>query len=148
MVEVDPTYAPAWEQLGLRCYYDEDYSDGGEPMFQRSNQAYERAVELDPNRVLAARQLIANRVERGELGKAYQAAQAMVKRRPESAEAHFAMAYVYRYAGMLGQSTSECNTALALDPGNYTFRSCAWAFMELGKTERATDFVRLDAGSE
>jgi len=148
VVEVDPTYAPAWEQLGVRCYYDADYSDGGEPMFQRSNKACERAIELDPNRVVAAGQLIENRVSRGELGKAYQAAQALVKRRPESAQAHFVMGYVYRYAGMLGQSTSECNTALALDPGNYTFRSCAWAFMELGKSERAADFVRLDAGSE
>ena len=148
VVEVDPTYAPAWEQLGVRCYYDADYSDGGEPMFQRSNNACERAVVLDPNRITAARQLIANRVERGELGKAFQAAQALVKRRPESAEAHFAMAYVYRYAGMLQQSTSECNTSLALDPGNYAFRSCAWAFMELGKTERAAEFVALDAGSE
>ncbi|MGA2423783.1 MAG: protein kinase [Terriglobales bacterium] len=148
VVEVDPTYAPAWEQLGVRSYYDADYSDGGEPMFQRSNKACERAVELDPNRVTAARQLIANHVERGELGPAYQAAQALVERRPESAEAHFATAYVYRYAGMLEQSTKECNTALALDPGNYVFRSCAWAFMELGKTERAADFVRLDAGSE
>jgi eukaryotic-like serine/threonine-protein kinase len=148
VVAVDPTYAPAWEQLGIRTYFDADYSDGGEPMFQRSNQACERALQLDPNRVTAARQLIANRVERGELGKAYQAAQALVKRRPESAEAHFAMSYVYRYAGMLEQSTGECNTALALDPGNYLFRSCAWAFMELGKTERAADFIRLDAGSE
>jgi serine/threonine protein kinase/tetratricopeptide (TPR) repeat protein len=148
VVAVDPTYAPAWEQLGIRTYFDADYSDGGEPMFQRSNQACERALQLDPNRVTAARQLIANRVERGELGKAYQAAQALVKRRPESAEAHFAMSYVYRYAGMLEQSTGECNTALTLDPGNYLFRSCAWAFMELGKTERAADFIRLDAGSE
>ena len=148
VVEVDPTYAPAWEQLGLRCYYDADYSDGGEPMFQRSNKAYERAVELDPNRVVAATQLITNRVERGELGKAFEAAQAMVKRRPDSAEAHFAMSYVYRYGGMLDQATNECNTALALDPVNYTFRSCAWAFMELGKMDRAADFVRLDAGSE
>ena len=49
---------------------------------------------------------------------------------------------------MLEQSTRECNAALALDPGNYTFRSCAWAFMELGKAARARDFVRLDAGSE
>src|SRR5271157_4533113 len=122
VVAVDPTYAPGWEQLGLRCYYDADYSDGGEPMFQRSNKALERAVELDPNRAVAAGQLIKNSVERGELGKAYQAAQAMVKRRPENAEAHMTMGYVYRYAGMLGQSTSECNTALALDPGNYTFR--------------------------
>jgi len=148
VVEVDPTYAPAWEQLGFRCYFDADYSDGGEPMFQRSNKAYERALELDPNRIFAAGQLIANHVERGELGKAYQAAQALVRRRPESAEAHFTMGYVYRYAGMLEQSTNECNTALALDPGNYTFRSCAWAFMELGKTERAREFVRLDIGSE
>ena len=148
VVEVDPTYAPAWEQLGVRSYYDADYSDGGEPMFQRSNQACEKAVELDPNRITAARQLIANRVERGELGKAFQAAQTLVQHRPESAEAHFAMAYVYRYAGMLGQSANECNTALALDPGNYVFRSCAWAFMELGKTDRAADFIRLDAGSE
>src|ERR1700686_2843857 len=148
VVDVDPTYAPAWEQLGVRCYYDADYSDGGEPMFQRSNEACEKAVSLDPNRVVAAGQLITNRVERGELGKAYQAALALVKRRPESAQAHFVMGYVYRYAGMLEQATSECNTALALDPGNYAFRSCAWAFMELGKTARAAEFVRLDAGSE
>jgi serine/threonine protein kinase/tetratricopeptide (TPR) repeat protein len=148
VVEVDPTYAPAWEQLCVRSYYDADYSDGGEPMFQRSNQACARAVELDPNRIVAAGQLINNSVERGELGKAYVAAQALVKRRPESPQAHFTMGYVYRYAGMLQQSTDECNTALALDPGNYTFRSCAWAFMELGKTDRAADFIRLDAGSE
>ncbi len=97
---------------------------------------------------MAARQLIANHVERGELGPAYHAAQELLKRRPDSAQAHFAMSYVFRYAGMLEQAASECNTATALDPGNYAFRSCAWAFAELGKTDRAADFVRLDAGSE
>src|SRR5713101_1780080 len=148
VVDLDPTYAPAWEQLGVRCYYDADYSDGGELMFQRSNKACERAIELDPNRIVAAGQLIENRVSRGELGKAYQAAEALVKRRPDSAQAHFVMSYVYRYAGMLQQAANECNTALALDPGNYAFRSCAWAFMEMGNPERAVDFVRLDVGSE
>ena len=43
------------------------------------------------------------------------------------------MSYVYRYAGMLEQAASECNTAVALDPGNYTFRSCAWTFAESAK---------------
>jgi serine/threonine protein kinase len=148
VVQMDPTYAPAWEALGLRCYYDADYSTGGDAMFQRSNKAYETALQLDPNRILAAGQLITNRVERGELGKAFQEAQALVKRRPESAQAHFVMGYVYRYAGMLEESTAECNMALALDPGNYTYRSCAWAFMELGNTARAAEFVQLDAGSE
>jgi tetratricopeptide (TPR) repeat protein len=82
------------------------------------------------------------------LGKAYQAALALVKRQPDNAQAHFVMSYVYRYAGLLQEATGECNTALALDPSNYIFRSCAWPFMELGQTDRAADFVRLDAGSE
>ena len=117
-------------------------------MFQKSTQAFERAVALDPNRVVAAGQIIVNRVERGELGKAYEAAQALVKRAPDSAQAHFVLGYVYRYAGMLAPAMQECDKALALDPGNYTFRSCAWAFMEMGNTRRAADFIKLDNGSE
>jgi serine/threonine protein kinase/TolB-like protein len=147
-VGIDPTYAPAWEALGQRYYFDSIYGGGGEAMFQRSNAAYERAVALDPNRVMAASLLITNRVERGELGRAYDAATDLVRRRPQSADAHFALSYVYRYAGMLEQSTQECNTARALDPGNFSFRSCAWSFLEMGKTDRAMDFVHLDAGSE
>jgi eukaryotic-like serine/threonine-protein kinase len=148
VVGVDPGYAPAWEALGLRYYYDSYYGGGGEQMFQRSNAAYERALSLDPNRVAAASSLITNRVERGELGRAYDAATDLVRRRPQSADAHFALSYVLRYAGMQEQATQECNTARSLDPGNFNFRSCAWAFLELGKTDRAMDFVHLDAGSE
>jgi eukaryotic-like serine/threonine-protein kinase len=147
-VGIDPTYAPAWEALGQRYYFDSIYGGGGETMFQRSNSAYERAISLDPNRVMAASLLITNRVERGELGRAYDAATDLVRRRPQSADAHFALSYVYRYAGMLEQSTQECSTARALDPGNFSYRSCAWSFLEMGKTDRATDFVQLDAGSE
>jgi eukaryotic-like serine/threonine-protein kinase len=148
VVETDPNYAPAWEELGLRSYYDADYSNGGEKMFQRSNQASERAVALDPNRLVAASQLITNRVERGELTKAYAAAEALVKSRPESGQAHFTLAYVLRYAGMQEESVRQCDIALEISPGDYQWRSCAWGFMELGQTKRAMDFVRLDAGSE
>jgi eukaryotic-like serine/threonine-protein kinase len=148
VVELDPNYAPAWEALGLRYYFDADYSNGGETAFQKSNAAGERALVLDPNRITAAGQLIENRVERGELSKAYEPAQALVRNRPESAQAHFVLAFVLRYAGMQEHSARECDAALALDPGNYQWRSCAWAFMILGDTQRAMDFVRLDTGSE
>jgi len=147
-VGIDPTYAPAWEALGQRYNFDSTYGNGGEEMFQRSNSAYERAVSLDPNRVMAASNLITNRVERGELGRAYDAATDLVRHRPQSADAHFALSYVLRYAGILDKSTQECNTARQLDPGNFAFRSCAWSFLEMGKTDRAIDFVHLDAGSE
>jgi tetratricopeptide (TPR) repeat protein len=127
VVGEDPGYAPAWEALGLRCYYDSYYGAGGEEMFQRSNAAFERALALDPNRMLAASHLITNRVERGELSRAYDAATDLLRRRPQSADAHFAFSYVLRYAGMQEQATQECNTARSLDPGNFDFRSCAWA---------------------
>ena len=100
----------------------------------------ERALALDPNLIVAAAQLITNRAERGEIGNAYAEASALVKRRPDSAYAHFALGYVLRYVGLLEESAHECDTALALDRGNYQFRSCAWAFVQLGQPTRAMEF--------
>ena len=147
-VALDANYAPAWEALGLRYYYDATYSTGGREMFGRSETAYERALTLDPNLVLAAGQLSTNEAERGELVRAYTQAENLLKKRPDSAQAHFTMSYVYRYMGFLEDSMRECDTAVRLDPGNYYYRSCAWSFMQAGKLDKATDYIRLDAGSE
>jgi eukaryotic-like serine/threonine-protein kinase len=146
-VGLDPSYAPAWTGLGVRYYYDSAYSNGGEAMYQRSNAALERAVALDPNLTVAAGQLITNRVERGELAKAYADAKALVAGHPENAGAHFTLAYVSRYGGATEESAHECDTALALDPGNAGFRSCTFTFEQLGNYSRAMDFLQLDAGS-
>jgi serine/threonine protein kinase len=147
-VGLDSSYAPAWNALAYRYYYDSAYSNGGEPAFQRSNAALERAIALDPNFVQAVGALITNRVERGELAKAYRDAKDLVRRRPESAEAHFTLSYVSRYAGDLNQSAHECDAALSLDPGNFLYRSCAHTFAMRGDSERALDFINLDAGSD
>ena len=147
-VGLDPYYAPAWEALGRRYYWDATYSGGGQAVFDRSSGAYERALALDPNLVTAAAHLTENWVEAGELDKAYLEAEALVRRRPESAEAHFTLAYVLRYAGLLGESARECDVALGLDPANFYFRSCTFAFAEMGQTQRAADYLHLDAGSD
>jgi serine/threonine protein kinase/tetratricopeptide (TPR) repeat protein len=147
-IGLDSTYAPAWEFLGLCYYRDSQYSDGGEASFQKSNAALERALALDPNLSGAASQVIANRVERGDLVKAYKDADALVKRQPGSVESHFARSYVLRYAGLLDESAQECEAALSIDPGNTRLRSCSLPFQEMGNSERARDFLRVDAGSD
>jgi eukaryotic-like serine/threonine-protein kinase len=146
-VGLDPTYAPAWDALGLRYHYDSAYSNGGDAAFQRAKAAFERAMALDPNFIDPAGQLTGAQVERGDLVKAYQDAKALVTRHPESAAAHAALSYVLRYGGAIEESAHECDTALSLDPGNYTFRSCAFTFDQLGNHARAMDFLQLDAGS-
>ena len=146
-VGLDSSYAPAWRALGERYYYESHYSNGGEQMFQRSTTAYGRALALDPGYSEAAGQLITNRVERGELGRAFIDAKSLVQRHPQNASAHFALSYVLRYAGGLREAASECDIAVSLDPGNYQFRSCALVFDLLGNTDRGMDFLRLDQGS-
>jgi len=147
-VGLDPSYAPAWDALGLRYHFDGAYSNGGEAAFQRSTAALERALALDPNFITPAAQLIGARVERGELVKAYQDAKVLVERHPEKAMAHFSLGYVLRYGGAVEESAHECDTALSLDPGNYAFRSCSFTFDQLGNYARAVEFLQLDAGSE
>jgi eukaryotic-like serine/threonine-protein kinase len=147
VVGIDPSYAPAWEALGSRYYYDGEYGDGGDPMLKRSDSALERALALDPNLTPAVVQLITNHMDRGDIGQAYAQASGLVKRLPKNALAHFSLAYVLRYAGLLDESAHECDTALALDR-NSLFRSCSWAFLQLGEPQRAMEFVRLDAGSD
>jgi len=147
-VALDPNYAPAWEALGRRYYFDAIYSGGGAAGYQRSNAAYQRALSLEPGRVDAAGFLATNEVEAGNLDKAYTDARALVQRRPDNAFAHYSLAYVSRYAGLLDEAQSECDQALAIDPRNYNWRSCSFAFFEQGKSERAIEYLNVDAGSE
>ena len=146
-VGTDPAYAPSWAALGVRYHYDAAYSNGGEASFQKSDAAFERAMVLDPNLVFAPAQLITNRTETGNLAKAYNDAKALVERHPESAQAHFALAYVSRYGGAMEESAHECDTALSLDPGNFQLRSCVFTFDQLGNYAHAMEFLQFDAGS-
>ncbi|MGE5114506.1 MAG: protein kinase domain-containing protein [Acidobacteriaceae bacterium] len=147
-VGLDSTYAPAWDALGFRYYYDAEYGNGGPQAYKRAGDAYERAVTLDPNYLQGAAHLVRHHVERGELNLAYKQAKDLLARRSDNAQSHFTMAYVLRYAGLLDDAGTECEKAIELDPGNYGYRSCAFVFFEKGDTARAMQFVSLDAGSE
>jgi tetratricopeptide (TPR) repeat protein len=147
-VRIDASYAPAWSALGQRYYYDAEYAEGGEAAYQRAIVAVGRAYALDPNLLEAAAYFIAFHVEQGELNRAYDEAQDLLKRRGESAKAHFTPSMVLRYAGLLSQAAHECDVALSLDSGDYTLRSCALVLLQQGNYQHAVDFLRLDAGSE
>jgi len=147
-VTLDPLYAPAWNELGNRYYFDGEYSDGGPRAFERARSAMERALSIDPSFPEAAANLVLLQVEGGDLGGALEKASDLLRRQSDSARAHFTLAYVQRYAGLLEDAGRECEAARALDPRNPAFRSCAFAFILLGQYDRALDYVGLDAGTE
>src|SRR6185437_725090 len=116
------------------------YAQGGPDSYKKSDEAYQKALDLEPSRMSAAEGLVQNQVEKGELSKAHAAAMDMLKRRPDDADTHYSLSYVLRYAGLLEEAVQECNTALGIRPGDYNFRSCGIAFSELGKNDRALEF--------
>jgi TolB-like protein/predicted Ser/Thr protein kinase/Tfp pilus assembly protein PilF len=147
-VALDPNYAPAWAALARRDYYSYSYGSGDPAALARAQEAATRALALDPNLVEAATRLIVMRTEEGQTAEAYSDARRLVTRRPDSSEAHFALAYTLRYGGALREAANECNTAWSLDKGNRNLRSCAIAFTQLRDYERALQFIRGDAGTE
>jgi TolB-like protein/tRNA A-37 threonylcarbamoyl transferase component Bud32 len=146
-VALDPSFAPAWSALADRYYFHGTYSDGGQRALDRTREYSERALSLDPGLVDASERLILLRIEGGDLDTAWDEANDLLRRRPDSAEAHFTLGYLLRYAGLLEESARECEAARRLDPRNRGWRSCAQTFSQLGQYDHARDYIALDAGS-
>jgi serine/threonine protein kinase len=146
-VALDPSFAPAWAELGRRGYYASRYGSGGDAAMRLSEAATNRALSLDPDLLLAALRRIINETERTQYAAAHRHAVELLQRRPKSAEAHFALGYLLRYVGQLEDSARECNRAYELDASS-GLRSCAQTFMDLGDLRRSRVFSALDRGSE
>jgi serine/threonine protein kinase len=157
-VGLDPNFAPALADLGIRYYYDEEYGTGvglmkgpeyrSDPTTYRSYSTLQRALALDPNLLSAEQQIISQDTDRGNLVQAYRQAKSMVERHPQSGIAHFTLSYVLRYGGVLEEARNECDTAIRLDPGNYQFRSCSSLYLSAEAQDRGKAFFDLDSGSE
>ena len=154
-VGLDPDFAPTWSDLALRYYYQGSYGGRGNVASKdaadrrrQAKTAIERALALDPSSIEATQTSIVLETEDSNLDQAWRHARDLVKRRPDSSFAHFAAAYVLRYAGLLDESARECDAALSLDPHDRGLRSCAFVSIQLGKYDRAREFLKLDAGSD
>jgi TolB-like protein/predicted Ser/Thr protein kinase len=149
-VGLDSDYAPAWSALGQRNLWTaQNLGDRTKaaPFLSRAGAAQERAHSLDPNLLEAEVGLIILQAGRNELEAAYAKARDLVRRRPQTARAHFVLSYVLRRAGLLDEATRECEIARAADPHVRTIRSCGYAFEHIGDPDRAIEYFRIDAGS-
>lgn len=146
-VALEPTFAQAWHALGVRYYDYGTWWGGGAQARRESLSAHRKALQMDPELVAAARNIVTHRVESGDLEGAYHDARGLLERFGATAETHFTLSYVYRYGGLLDASQRHCESALGIDPDNPRLRSCAYAYLYAGKLARVMDFLRLDEGS-
>lgn len=147
---LDPDYAPAWIALGRRYYIAGRYANEDQAMYERGLDANRRAAALDPDYAAAAVVLSGVQIEAGDLSRAYLRLRDLLKRWPQSADAHFTLSYALRYAGVLDEAARECETALFLEARtqNSGLRSCVVVFILSGDYTRALNYLELARGTE
>ena len=147
-VALDPGYASAWAALGHLYYYESGLFGGGESARLRAKAALQRAVALDPSRIEAASDLINMESEEGDLNRAFDDITHLLHQRPDSGAVHLVHAYVLWYAGLLEESSSECEKTRSIDAGTTDLASCGYVFMASGKYDRAREYFQLQSGND
>ncbi len=141
---LDPEYAPAWAELGNRAALASIYSLGGASKAKEAERAFEKALALNGRLLSALSGLAKVYNEGGESEKAIGLLREALQINPNHADSHFALSYIYRYAGMLAR---EGELALSLDANNPRYRSVATTYLYLGDLDRSLEVHKLDPDS-
>ena len=145
-IELDSTFAPAYEALGGRYHRLANYKFGGMKQIELAEKYLHKASSLNPDLLSALGDLALIYTEISETEEAVELTRKMLKINPNNPEAHFSLGYIYRYVGMLAESGNECDIAISLDPKK-GFRSAGITYMYLGEYEKASQAFDLDPES-
>ncbi len=111
-----PDYAGAWAHLGRAYTAQASFAFGGRKVYQQAQQAYEKALALNPQEI-EARIFLANLfTDTGRVEAAVPQLRTVLETNPAHAEAHWELGYAYRFGGVLPESIREGELARQLDP--------------------------------
>jgi DNA-binding winged helix-turn-helix (wHTH) protein/TolB-like protein/Tfp pilus assembly protein PilF len=115
-IALDPNYAPAWMTLGNAYAGYANWQGGGTAYLEKSQAAYAKALELEPELPLIHTFMAIQMMEGGDLDGGLVALREELRLNPNEASAHWWLSEAYLYGGMLPESIAEGEQALRLDP--------------------------------
>ncbi|MFQ5640107.1 MAG: protein kinase [bacterium] len=147
-IEIDSTFAPAFNELGFRIHRLAVFKLWSIDRIWEAEQAYQKAVSLNPDLLSALGNLSTLYTETGKLENAEKLAKRMLAINPNSAMAHFALGYAYRYSGFMKEAAKEMELAVTLDPRDLRFRSLGVTYCYLGEYDKVPKALEIDKGSQ
>ena len=138
-IAIDPDYAPAWARLG-RCYRILGKFGAAEHAPEAvglAEEAFRRALELNPELSLAHTLYAAHESEMGRAREAMVRLLARAAARPTEPELLSGLCHSLRYSGLLEASRAAHEKAMRLDPTVLT--SASHTYYALGQLEKAAD---------
>jgi len=146
-VELDSTYAPAFNELGYRLQQLASYGQGEQRQIVAAEQGYKKALARNPGLLSAIAGLSGLYTDVGKTDEAFELAKRAIEINQNSAESHFFLGYLFRYVGLMDEGVREMEKAIALDPGNPRFRSIGITYTYRGEYEKALHGFDLDRDS-
>ena len=141
-IELDPNYAPAYDQLGDRTQRLAQYGLLDPEETQKAENYYLKALSLNPELLRALGDLAVLYTNMGRTEEAVEITRQMLGINPNNAEAHFSLGYIYRFAGMNNEAVQEMEKAVNLDPKNPGFRSIINTYIFAGEYEKALEAAK------
>jgi DNA-binding winged helix-turn-helix (wHTH) protein/TolB-like protein/Tfp pilus assembly protein PilF len=114
-VELDPGYALSWAYLGtVHTTYASLYF-GGRAYYDKAQEAYDRALALAPAQIEARTFRAALLIDTGRVEEAVPLLRGVLQTNPYLAQAHWELAYAYRFGGMLKESIAAGERSRQID---------------------------------
>jgi eukaryotic-like serine/threonine-protein kinase len=134
-VEEDPSFAPAWARLG-RCHrlLAKYYLERPEENLARADEAYRRALELDPELPVAHKLYAHREAESGRARDAMVRLLGLARSTRNDPEIFAGLVHACRYCGLLEASEAAHREARRLDPHIST--SVVYTWWARGEMER------------
>jgi len=141
-IELDSTFAPAYNQLGDRLRKLALYSLLSPEERTKGEGALLKALSMNSEHIGALGNLAMAYTETNRTKEAVELIKKILEINPNSAEAHFSLGYIYRYAGLNEEAIQEMEKAIAIDSRNQGYRSIIVSYFFAGEYEKA-----IEAGS-
>jgi TolB-like protein len=145
-LELDPEFAPAWARLG-RCHrVIGKYVDASTGNFERAEDAFRRALELNPRLSIAHKFFAQLEADNGQASSAMVRLLREADRNGNDPELFAGLVHACRYCGLYGHSVAAHEEARRLDPNIST--SVEQTLLMTGDIDRVLSIERRpDAGS-
>jgi len=142
-IELDSTYAPAYNQLGHRIHRIIIYGSGKTEDLKIAENLYLKALSIDDELLEAYANLSGLYTETGRTEEAMEITRKMLEINPNNADAHYSLGYIYRYAGMQNESILEMEKISAIDPNSKNYANICLSYYNIGEYEKALNALEI-----
>jgi serine/threonine-protein kinase len=147
-IQLDPNFALAYDGLGASCVNRVFKGFGGAEDYERAEQAFTKALAIDPNIFEARMLMVFVYLWRGQKQKARDEVERTRREAPNEPVVHFVKGLLHRLDGEYGRALRSYDRLVRLDPAAHVVASYSRALVHMYMGHFDDTFRELDTAGD